>query len=338
MRIPERAGALEAAAAGRVARVEARGGRLSTAVGGAAGRWEERRSWLLTLEDADGAWGQGECSPLPGYSAEDPAEVEAALARPPADPASAPPSARCAWTMATLDLEARRRGLSVAALLCPAPRARVPLSALLLGEPGPALVEEAAARVAEGYRTLKWKAGRAGRWPEERGAIAALRAAFPEIALRLDINRAWSRAEAAERLDNLASLEIALVEEPCPAPFPPSPVPLAADESLQSGAPLDALGPLSALVLKPMALGPERCRALAAEAEARGLGVLVTHLFDGPLALRFALELARALPGRLLPCGLAPHPGLAAWGFAAVPGIEAGFGAAAGPGLGLEKL
>ncbi len=321
-------------------RVEPRGGALDRPVGNARQRWGARQSWLLTLEE-DGIWGQGECSPLPGYSAETLEEVVAALARPELlaeelGP-SLPPSIRCALTMARLDLEGRRRGVPVADLLSPSPRAQVPISALLLSDPGEWLLEEAAARAAEGYRTLKWKVGRAGRWAEELRWIRALREGWPAIDLRLDINQGWSFEEARERLGELAALGVSLVEEPCSPPFPPSPVPLAADESLLKGE-LSDLGAVSALVLKPMALGPERCLTLAREAEARGLGVLVTHLFDGPLALAFAVELARALPGELLACGLAPHPGLGAWGVEGIPGVEGGFGRGFGPGLGLERL
>ena len=36
------------------------------------------------------------------------------------------------------------------------------------------------------------------------------------------------------------------------------------------------------------------------------VAVVVTHLWDGPIALGAATELARALPGELLACGLAP--------------------------------
>ena len=92
-------------------------------------------------------------------------------------------------------------------------------------------------------------------------------------------------------------------------------VPVALDESLQGG---DSLvtslleaGVCQALVLKPMALGGIlRCLHLARLAARHGVGVVVTHLFDGPVALAAATELALALPGRVLACGLDLHPGL----------------------------
>jgi L-alanine-DL-glutamate epimerase-like enolase superfamily enzyme len=43
-----------------------------------------------------------------------------------------------------------------------------------------------------------------------------------------------------------------------------------------------------------------------------GLGVVVTHLFDGPIAMAAACELALALP-KTLACGLDVHDGLTAW-------------------------
>ncbi len=185
--------------------VEPRGGRLDRAVADARRRWSERQSWLITLDDEDGAWGQGECSPLPGYSTESPAEVEAALKALSAAHGrdlgtSAPASARCGWTMAQLDLESRRQGRTVAELLSPRPRPTVEISGLLLSEPGEGLLTELEQRVAEGYRTLKWKAGRAGCWAEELAWIRLLRAQQPGIALRLDINQGWTRDEARTRL------------------------------------------------------------------------------------------------------------------------------------------
>ena len=45
------------------------GGRLDSEAAG-PGRWKERGGLLLTLGDAEGGRGQGEASPLPGYSSD----------------------------------------------------------------------------------------------------------------------------------------------------------------------------------------------------------------------------------------------------------------------------
>ena len=96
-----------------------------------------------------------------------------------------------------------------------------------------------------------------------------------------------------------------------------NPIALALDESLQ-GPGLEGLirsGFISGFVLKPMALGLLQSRALAARAAEYGLWTTVTHLFDGPLAMELALDLARALIAdgvELRACGLDDHPGLVA--------------------------
>jgi hypothetical protein len=52
---------------------------------------------------------------------------------------------------------------------------------------------------------------------------------------------------------------------------------------------------------------------MALAAQRQGLGVIVTHLFDGPVGLAAAAELALSLPTAPWACGLDRHPGLWAW-------------------------
>ena len=150
------------------------------------------------------------------------------------------------------------------------------------------------------------------------------------MSLRLDANGAFSLAETPERLEQLARLRPELIEEPTGgiglSTLGPCAIPWAADESLGNEATARAIldrGGCAALVLKPANLGLIRCLALATEARQRGLGVIVTHLFDGPIGLATACELALALsrltrhearpaPG-VLPCGLALHEALMAY-------------------------
>src|SRR5690606_33379374 len=79
---------------------------------------------------------------------------------------------------------------------------------------------------------------------------------------------------------------------------------------------LDALlaaGLANVLVLKPMLLGGFLpALALAARARACGAGVVISHLFDGPVALAASAHLAVAL-GTTRACGLDRHSGLQAW-------------------------
>jgi o-succinylbenzoate synthase len=329
-----------------------------------------RRGLLLRLEDEQGGWGQGEASPLPGYSPDTVEECRRELeavdwgAAGTLDPTEAAlaalllrldlraPAARFAAETALLDLLGRRRGLSVSDLLrgsaAPA-RPPIPLSVLLPDGPPPAVAEAARRARGLGIRTVKLKVGRPGQLERELElARVAREAVGPDGALRLDANQGWSPAEAETALAALAPLSPEVIEEPVARWRElrmPSPVSIAADESLQAPeaegelAERAARGALSAIVLKPMVLGGlVRCLRLARLADRHGLGTIVTHLFDGPIGLAAAAELALALPATWA-CGLAPHAALATWPPVRVPQLgPAAIAPAPVAGLGLPDL
>ncbi|ALK08705.1 enolase C-terminal domain-like protein [Blastochloris viridis] len=233
------------------------------------------------------------------------------------------PSARFALECALLGLLAGRAGVSAAQWLA-GRRALHQVAVSVLLPDDDSAVAAAGAAAARGHTVLKLKIALPGRSAaDEEARIAAVRAAADAasrpgaVRLRLDANGALPPAEVAARLAALAGFGIELVEEPCPAPaLRTLPLPWAADESLADPALAAALlarppgrGP-AALVLKPATLGLARCLDLADAANARGLGVIVTHAFDGDLGFAAARALAAALPAPPLPCGLAPHPGL----------------------------
>jgi L-alanine-DL-glutamate epimerase-like enolase superfamily enzyme len=264
-------------------------------------------------------------SAAPGLSAA--ACLEAALA-PHATPLAGAPSAVFALECALVDLLARQAGLSAARWLAGGRALQpVPVS-VMLPEAGPAAVAAAAAAAARGHGVLKLKIGLPGRSAgDEDALLAAVRlaadAACPGAAsprLRLDANGAFDPAAAPARLAALARHGVELVEEPVAGAallaLPALALPWAADESLAEPALAAALlalpparGP-AALVLKPALLGLARCLRLAETAAQRGLGVIVTHAFDGDLGHAAACALAAALPRPPWACGLAPHAGL----------------------------
>ncbi|BBF94055.1 enolase C-terminal domain-like protein [Blastochloris tepida] len=254
-----------------------------------------------------------------------PAErIAAALA--PFDALLAPsPSARFALECALLDILSRRAGLAAAAWLAKGqPLQCVPVSVLLPDDE--TAIDAAAEAAARGHGVLKLKIALPHRSPAEEDAhIAAVRAAIEavrpgSVRLRLDANGALPASEVTARLAALARFGIEIVEEPCAGPallaLPALPLPWAADESLADPMLAERLmnlppsrGP-AALVLKPALLGLCRCLELAEAATARGLGLIVTHAFDGDLGFAAACALAAALPAAPWPCGLAPHAGL----------------------------
>lgn len=263
------------------------------------------RSFLFQLRDGV-LVGEGEASPLPGYSLETVEECAAALAG-----GATTPAADFARFAAKLDLDGKRQGRPAHALLG-ATRTRLPLSSLV------ASVAEAENAWARGVRVLKVK---------DPALLAPLRARFADAELRLDMN-----GRAADP-SVLASRPL-YIEEGGLAPR-------ALDESLQRRsdeevARMLARREIAALVLKPMTLGPGRCLALAALAAANDVPVTITHCMDGPIALAAAAALALALPGRVLAVGLDRHRGLDAWPPASIAALgDAEIRATDAPGLGV---
>lgn len=170
---------------------------------------------------------------------------------------------------------------------------------------------------------FKVKVGRADLSLErELAGVRALRAVLPsEFELRVDCNGAWSLDQAKANVPRLADAGANVVEEPCSGSallaLGAQPIPWLADESLVdpafSKAVLDAPG-CGGLVLKPMLLGGLIvCLDLMRAASSRGLRYALSHVFDGPIALKAMNDLAALAPDLLLPSALGWHEGLDAW-------------------------
>ena len=314
---------------------------LESPVGGNGHYTRERQGLRLTIGGADGPPGIGECSPLPGYSTDNLFSSERALTNlpfedvPAADlsllkaavslSASELPAARHALETALVDRSSRRLGLSAAQWLAAAlgqqPRQNVPLAVVIAGETPEKLVMAARGAIAAGYGTLKIKLGTADRWETDRSRLRAVRDAIGNAArIRVDVNRGWN-LDHAHFLEQLVEFDPEFVEEPFEAgaleQLDGSPVPLALDECLQQRYALDHFAPhlprlnVCAVVLKPMALGGiSRCISIAARARLMGLNVVISHLFDGPIALSAAGALALAIGSPDFAQGVAPHPAL----------------------------
>lgn len=349
-------------------------GELPEPIGNARMRWRTRSGLLLTLIDEEGRVGQGECAPLPGYSPDEERTCRTALEALDWDElvqkqrgstlleglAAASsclprelPAARFAVESALVDLAGQRAGCPSWRLLRSSVRRldSRPLPVSLCGviaAPGQRLddvLPAAASLVERGLSRLKLKLGYEG----DVELARALREHLPEgVLLRFDANRAWSEQQAPERLAGLAAVVPELVEEPTTAleALQSSPVPLALDESLQTPGTLERLRPalrrlrVEAVVLKPAALGGlVRCIELATRAQSLGLGVIVSHLFDGPVALGSAAALALAVASPERASGLDRHPGLAVWPATAIPAIgDTHVLPDEHPGLGIEPL
>ena len=156
--------------------------------------------------------------------------------RPPAAPAPAPVSGHDGTGSATLHSSSPRPSAAPASPLS-APIS-VPTAVLLDGESAESVACEARRAHSAGYTTFKLKAG-FNPFDHDLKRVAALRSAVGSYAnIRIDVNGAWSPAEALPKLEALAEYRPEFVEEPCRGLEEirllqaDSPVPLAVDESL----------------------------------------------------------------------------------------------------------
>jgi o-succinylbenzoate synthase len=279
----------------------------------ARGRWTHREGWLVRVTDEDGATGWGDVAGWPGFT-EDLDALEPALrglvglGRTTAEGLRAgrwPVEVEHGLELALLDLEARRRGLSLASLLAgdgPAPMEFVPVHALVNS------AVDALDAVHRGYHAVKIKVGAAAVWQDDLTRVGAIRAAVgPHIALRVDANGAWQGDQALRACEWLRSLNPEFIEQPslsledCARVRSIVGVPVALDEAVTTSGSLQAAmdqGALDVAIVKPMFCGgPRAALALARVAAGGGVRVVVTCALESAVGRLGALHVAAALGG-----------------------------------------
>ena len=194
-----------------------------------SGGTRTRRIVLLALE-ADGIEGWSECvaGETPSYSYETNetawhvlsqwllpelvgAEVEDGRRLNPAPWLRGHPMARAAVEMAGWDLEAKRRGLSLAELLGGDPAVPVPVGVSIgIQKTNDLLLGKVEQRLGEGYRKIKIKI-KPGRDVE---ALRSVRDRFPEAPVMADANSAYRLPEDLERLRELDDFGLMMIEQP----------------------------------------------------------------------------------------------------------------------------
>jgi len=216
---------------------------------------ETREGIIVLIETDDGVTGIGEIAPLPGFSdtsLPDARDIAAHCVRnlmrrenilqshPPAlrDRESFPPSVRFGIECALLHLCANAHSKTPAQILAEEPSAHLPVNALLSGDRR-AVLEQAEQAADKGFRVVKCKVGRE-RMEEEVVTVKELRNVLsPDIAIRLDANRAWRYDDALTFARAISNLNVSYIEEPLAEPErlaefgSVSPVPYAVDETLQ---------------------------------------------------------------------------------------------------------
>lgn len=207
-----------------------------------------------------------------------------------------PGAARNALDCALWDLEARRQGTSVAALLGqPGPLPAL-ASAQTVGLDTPARMAEAA-RALAGLDLVKIKVDATA--PAEQ--ILAVRAALPDARLIVDPNESWTLPILRALQPVLAQARIDLVEQPLPAGeddallgFDPS-VRLCADESCHTAADLPRLrGRYQVVNIKlDKTGGLTGALGLLDAARAQGFGIMVGCMVSSSLSIAPAWHVAR---------------------------------------------
>ena len=219
--------------------------------GTSRGVYTTRRIHLVHLSDPNepGRVGIGECAPLPQLSRDDLPDYEERLAE---------ACARLAES-GELDVEALRPypsilfGLetalahfhtgSLAFHDTPFSRGEVgiPINGLIWMGDYQMMLEQIERKIETGFRCVKLKIGAIG-FEEEMALLRHIRAKLPagKVELRVDANGAFTPAEAMEKLQRLAELEIHSIEQPIRAGqweemarlAAASPLPIALDEEL----------------------------------------------------------------------------------------------------------
>jgi L-Ala-D/L-Glu epimerase len=217
-------------------------------------------------------------------------------------------AAKMAVDCALHDLVARRAGLPlVRALGGAALRVQTDVT-LSAGEPD-GLREAAAARVKEGFSTLKLKVG-----TDAAGDLTRIRAvreaAGPGVTIRLDANQGWTAREAVKIIHGLedADLDIEFVEQPVPRwdvdglawVSERVETPIMADESVFGVRDLVEVIRRRAADLVNVKLakcgGLTNARTLLELARAHGLGTVVGSMMESPIGIGAAASLVAAYP------------------------------------------
>lgn len=222
--------------------------------GTSRGIYTTRQVWYLRLTDDErpGLEGWGECAPLPALSTDDRpdyAERLAGFCRRFTEEGTLDREALRAWPSVLFGLETALRQVEASRsgsfALWDTPFARgeagIPINGLIWMGDYRKMRTQIEQKMAAGFRCIKLKIG-AIDFEEELALIRHIRACFTarEIELRVDANGAFPVAEAPDKLQRLAELDLHSIEQPIRAGqweamarlASETPLPIALDEEL----------------------------------------------------------------------------------------------------------
>jgi o-succinylbenzoate synthase len=273
------------------------------------GTLAEKLSYFLTLATADGAWGMGECSILPGLSPDQRPGLTAQLTQicqtlqmggtVPAADLSAWPALQFGLEMAQQGLNARD-GVWFPSAFTEGQHS-LPINGLIWMADKRTMQTQIRHKLAQGFRCVKLKIG-ALAFAEEYALLQAVRREYhaAELEIRVDANGAFHPDTALQRLQQLATLELHSIEQPI-APgqatamaqlTAQTPLPIALDEELigivgkaAKQTLLDTIRP-HYIILKPSLLGGlAQAQQWIELAQARHIGWWVTSALESNLGL-----------------------------------------------------
>jgi L-alanine-DL-glutamate epimerase-like enolase superfamily enzyme len=226
-------------------------------------------SWLRLAGDE--GWGEGTIPPYYGVETaaiealwqaaadrqdpfpDDPAGISAWVGR------EGPAPARAALDLALHDRLGKLNDKPIHRLL-DLPQPRVLASSFTIGIDTPEAMAAAASRIPE-FPIIKVKLGS----DDDRARLAAIRAARPDVILRIDANAAWSADEALRQIEQILPYDLEMIEQPVArddfagmaAVQAACPIPVVADESVQSLADVEKLaaGGVQGINVKLMKVG-----------------------------------------------------------------------------------
>ena len=281
------------------------------------------RVWRM---DAPELVGWGECGPVAGLSRDNAstfgeaiaafcAEFNAAGIAAIADAMQLLERKAAAWPSLVFGVEMALRDLANGARRrwwdTPFARgqASLPTHGLIWMDDVDGVLRQIEAKIAAGFGVIKMKIG-ALPFEQELALLRQVRAAYPSIELRLDANGAFAIEDALDRLDSLAGLDIAFVEQPVkPGDWGVladlcrhSPAPIALDEELipihsaeERRALLNTVRP-QYVILKPALLGGfAASEAWIAEAEARSIRWIINSLLESNIGLNAICQWTSAI-------------------------------------------
>ena len=225
-----------------------------------------------------------------------------------------PGGARNAVDCALWDLEAKQSGRTVWQMLDWQPHAVT--TVYTVGIESPENMRKDAAAHAD-FPILKVKVGIGD--PLEQ--ISAIRRGSPDAAIVIDANQAWTVGDLDRYAEGLKALHVEMVEQPLAITDDESlrgyesPIPLCADESCDTRADLERLAGLYEIINIKLDKtgGLTEAVALATQAEAMGLDLMVGNMLGSSLAMAPAFVIAQRckyvdIDGPLLQAEDCQHP------------------------------